>query len=422
MSSLMSVVGALPGYLVSFAAMLLTAAQLAVLFQLVRQRQSAARIVGALLNFLLCFFLLVLLLDYSYNALIEGTPDILHPFEFRLLALPWPLFAVLEVACASVVILYMRFLSRYRRTHLTPDAIRQTVNLLPTGLVISEPDGTVLLANLTMTELCRKLTGQLLSDAGRFWQHVDGFPGWLVRTDDGQAWQFAKSTLVLDGRAYDQVTAANMTERYRVTEELSRMNLHLREVQDRMRAVADKERHLVADREIMNARMTVHNRMGAVLLSGKYYLDHPENVKEDELLRLLEFNNHFLLGQVEQQEGEADPVREAVQLAARIGVDVEIGRALPQSEAARRIIAQAINQCAANAARHAGGDVLRVAVAEDGARVIAAFSNNGSAPAEPIRETGGLAILRTAVEAAGGTMVIQSSPAFLLTITIPLRP
>ena len=420
MNSLQSAVGTVPGYIIYFAALLLTAAQLAVLPQLIQKKRGAVRILPGLLIFLLCFFWLTFLLDYSYNAVILADPEVLHAFELRLLSLPWLFYAGLELVVAAVIVLQVRLLRRYRETRLSPDAIRQTVDLLPTGLMISEPDGTVLLANLSMTELSRKLTGELLSDAGRFWQYVeDTSADRMIRAADGETRQFAKSSVTLNGKDYDQITAADMTQQYRVTEELSRKNLHLKEVQDRMKAVAEKERSLVTEREIMNARMTVHDRMGAVLLSGKYYLDHPENVKEEELLRLLEFNDHFLLGEAEQPESIADPLQRAVQTAKRIGVTVEMRGEIPKSETVRHILAQAVDQCAANTARHAGGDLLLVTITEDGALLTISFSNNGRPPEGPILETGGLAVLRKAVEAAGGEMTTESSPAFLLTITIP---
>ena len=420
MSSLQSAVGTLPGYFIYFAASLLAAAQLVLLFQLIEKRQSVARILAALVHFLFLFYVLSFLLDYSYNAVVEKQPEVLYGFELCLLSLPWLLYAGLELVSAAVIILQLRIMRRVRENQLTPDAIRQTVDHLPTGLLVSEPDGTVLLANLRMTELCRKLTGELLSDAGRFWDSIEKTSeDRLIHTADGEIWQFSKSRITLDGRDYDQITAADMTEQYRVTEELSRKNLHLKEVQERMKAVAAKERSLVAEREIMNARVTVHNRMGAVCLAGKYYLDHPENVKEDELLHLLEFNSHFLLGEAEQPEQKEDPLREAVQAAKRIGVTVAICGEMPEREAAQRIIAQAIDQCAANTARHAGGDTLNVAISENNALITASFSNNGMAPEGPVNETGGLAVLRKAVEAAGGSMTVQSEPNFLLTITIP---
>ena len=167
--------------------------------------------------------------------------------------------------------------------------------------------------------------------------------------------------------------------------------------------------------------MTVHDRMGAVLLSGKYYLDHPEEVREEELLHLLEYSNTFLLGEVEWPEREGDPLEEALWTARRIGVSVAITGDIPNTEPARRLIAQAVEQCAANAVRHAGGDRLTVVITGGDAEVSAVFSNTGSPPKGPIVETGGLAVLRRTVEGAGGAMTVQSEPIFRLSITIPKK-
>ena len=423
MTSLQSVVGTLPGYIVYFTAALLTAALLTVILALFRIRQGGARVWAALAHFLVSLFFLAFLLDYSYNALIEGMPEVLYGFERRLLSAPWLLFAGAELVSAAVVWLYVRALLRYRDTHLSGDAIRQTVDMLPTALMVSDTDGTVLLANLRMTELCRELTGETLSDAHRFVRRVESVSDedHLAHTPAGEAWQFIQSRITLNGREYDQLTAVDMTEKYRVTKELRDKNERLREVQFRMRSVAAKERSLVATREVMNARMTVHDRMGGVLLSGKYYLDHPEDVKEEELLRLLEYSNTFLLGEAEQPDRAADPLEEAMRTARRIGVSVAITGDIPEAEPARVLIAQAVEQCAANTVRHAGGDRLTVVLTGSDAEVSAVFTNNGTPPKGPIVETGGLAVLRRTVEGAGGAMTVKSDPAFRLSITIPKK-
>lgn len=423
MTSIQSVVGTLPGYVVYFAAALLTAVLLAILLAYTRTKQAGYRSLIALIQFLISVFLLSVLLNYSYNALIEGISGFLYGFEERLLSLPWLLYVGAEFVTAATVCLHVRALRRYRDTHLGSDAIRRTVDLLPTALMVSDADGTVLLANLKMTALCRKLTGKTLSDAHRFMDCAESASDGerLVHTPDGETWQFTRSRISLDGREYDQLTAVERTEKYRITQELKDKNEHLREVQYRMRSLAARERSLVAAREVMNARMTVHNRMGGVLLSGKYYLDHPEDVKEEELLRLLEYNNYFLLGEVEQPRKEGDPLEESIRMARRIGVTVKLRGEVPKAEPARGLIAQAVDQCAANAVRHAGGDLLSVLIAQSETALTASFTNNGSAPKGPIAETGGLATLRKAVEGSGGTMAVQSAPVFLLRISIPIQ-
>ena len=421
MSLLRDVIGTWLGYFLYFAAMILTAAQLAVVYRLIKVRKAWHRVLPASIHFLVLFFFLTVLLDYSYNAIQLGIPESVNIMEAKILSLPWLLYAGMELASAAVVLMNVRAFRLYRDTHLDANAIRHTVDTLPTGIVIGDEDGTVLLSNLRMTDLCRSLTGELLNDTERFWKAVKcaGFREHLIRTPDGDIWQFARSRITLEGKEYVQITASDMTELYSVTEDLTEKNKHLKEVQEHIRSVAAKERDLAAAQEVMNARMTVHDRMGAVLLSGKYYLDHPENVKEDELLHMLEYSGGFLLGEVEQPGEDKDCLEEAVRAAHRIGVETEISGSLPGNKAARDLLAQAIEQCAANTVRHAGGDRLTVALIPNSAGMTAALSNNGKAPDTPIRETGGLAVLRKAVEAAGGVMTIQSRPAFLLTVSIP---
>lgn len=423
MTSLQSAVCTLPGYIVYFASFLLTAAHLTVLLACLRTKQSAFHAAAALLYFLAGFFLLSVLLNDSYYVALRGETQTPHDFERRLLSIPWLMYVGAELVSAAVTGLQIRAIRRYRSTHLGADAIRQTVDLLPTAVMISDPDGTVLLSNLKMTELCRILTGELLSDAGRFRQRIESSEDGdhLIHTPDGETWQFRQSSITLNEKTYDQLTASDMTEKYRVTKELMDNNERLRAVQYRMRAVAARERSLIAAREVMNARRTVHDRMGGVLLSGKYYLDHPEDVKEEELLRLMEYSNRFLLSETEQPEPEGDPLEEALRMAKRIGVSVEMNGAPPKNANSRALIAQAIDQCASNAVRHAGGDRVAVEITERDAEVTASFSNNGSPPKGPITETGGLAVLRKAIEDAGGAMRVESAPRFLLSISIPTK-
>ena len=128
MTSIQSVVGTLPGYVVYFAAALLTAVLLAILLAYTRTKQAGYRSLIALIQFLISVFLLSVLLNYSYNALIEGISGFLYGFEERLLSLPWLLYVGAEFVTAATVCLHVRALWRYRDTHLGSDAIRRTVD------------------------------------------------------------------------------------------------------------------------------------------------------------------------------------------------------------------------------------------------------------------------------------------------------
>ena len=79
----------------------------------------------------------------------------------------------------------------------------------------------------------------------------------------------------------------------------------------------------------------------------------------------------------------------------------------------------AAREAMANAAKHAGASVLTICAEEDEAALSVRFTNDGTPPARPVAESGGLATLRRRLEAAGGRMDIRSQPVFCLAVTIP---
>ena len=56
---------------------------------------------------------------------------------------------------------------------------------------------------------------------------------------------------------------------------------------------------------------------------------------------------------------------------------------------------------------------------EDGETIMAVFTNNGDPPEGGIIEKGGLKSLRELTEQAGGSMIIQTKPAFMISIQLP---
>ena len=85
------------------------------------------------------------------------------------------------------------------------------------------------------------------------------------------------------------------------------------------------------------------------------------------------------------------------------------------------MLAAAIQECAANAVKHAGGNALTVRIAQEADGLRFTLENNGRVPAQPIRESGGLLSLRALTESKGGRMEVASVPAFRLTIFLPER-
>ena len=415
-------------YAVTLGSLALVAGSLIALIRSILAGRSRRILLTAGLNLLAGFLLFWVLMDCARFAYLTEPDPRYQAFQTSLFGLPWGLYAGLEVLSAAILVLLLRDDQRYRRNHLTPDAIRETVNLLPEGICISAPDGTVLLSNLQMDGLCRSLTGGTLSDAARFREALEENGEKqggeiLAHTAEGTVWRFAGKRMTGNGTEYDQLTASDVTAPYRIMEELRDKNEHLQELQRRMKEVSELSGDMFIAQEEAAARTGLHNQLGQVLLMGRHTLEHPDST-DAEMVRTATLEmSRFLLREAEApSESRTDRLQQALALAKSIGVQTEILGSLPENPAYRALLAQAVQECAANAVKHAEGDrlVLRTEKNEKGWMI--RITNNGRPPKGEIRESGGLLSLRRHTENAGGTMTAESSPAFALVLRLPEFP
>ena len=432
MKPMLDVFPSVPGMMIYTAALILVVMQFAVLLHSLYERNNKKSLFHAVLSFIISFLVLGLMLIAANAYKILDPGEVLVPGSLpdRIFSVPWLVFAAWDILAALTVFFQIRQLFRYARTHLTSNAVKETLDWLPVGVCISDKQGTVLLSNLRINTLSQCMMNTHLFDSLAFWEQVgkQGTAqdhGFLLRMQDGKAWLFTKKPMTVrengQEKQYSQIFAEDMTEVCNVTNELSAKNKHLKEVQYHMKAVAAYEKSLIAAREVIKARTAVHNQMNSVLLCGKHYLDHPERVREEELLQLFEYNNFFQLIEAQQREYRTDGLDDAMRNAKRIGVTVQIEGTLPKQRSVRDVLAQAVEQCAANTVRHAEGDLLTLTLRETDSQYIAEFRNNGKPPEGPVSETGGLWYLRKAAEEVGGTVKVQNEPFFPLTVFIPKK-
>ena len=419
-------------YAVTMMSLALVIGGLIALVDMIHSHRGSWMMMPTVLIAFAAFAVFMILMDCARYAYLSEPDPRYRSFQLTLFSLPWGYYAGIEVILGFLLILILRNGFLYRRSHLTQDAIRETVNLLPEGICISAPDGTVMLSNLQMDDLCRMVTGSVLSDGIRFRRQVETAgekqnEDRLLRTPDGRTWLFSGDMMTESGEDYHLMTAEDMTEQYRITETLKEKNEHLQEIQRRMKAVSDLSGEIFVAREKANARAALHNQLGQVLLMGQHWLEHPESTDAEMVRMTTREMNRFLLREAEElsedgteaSEPRADLLRMTLAMIKDIGVHAEIIGEMPEDPARRMLLAYAIQECASNAVKHAEGDRITVLLEEDGNGLTVRFSNSGRLPEGQITESGGLLSLRQKIEAAGGRMLVESQPGFSLTLTLP---
>lgn len=335
----------------------------------------------------------------------------------------WLYFLAALILAAAEIAVALR-LRRILRTSLTALSVREGLDQLPDGVCFSLPDGFPRLVNNRMQQISNTAFGSGVSDAlaliGRF-ESRDFLPGCSVDEDkgntffilaDGSVWQLRQQTINAAGKPFTETIAYDVTERYKMICELRKRNERLEAVNRHLRDYLNSIDRSVREKEILSAKITLHSRLGQCLLIVNNYLAGSESDRETVTHQLRE--TVALMQSDRPDTLQYDRLRAVLKAADAVGVETEIRGEIPERH--KSLFEVALHECLTNTVKHAQGSRLEAEIAESDGEVTMTFTNDGLPPKGPIRETGGLHDLRAMVVKQNGTMEIESSPAFRLTL------
>ena len=363
---------------------------------------------------------------------------------------PWIIVALVMVVIFAAEVLCLVAVNRAGRDKLSPGSVKESLDALPDGVCFFSEDGRILLSNRRMQHISSDITGIGILNGEKLWRCIeeksvktDVSDGLVIFTSDSKVWNVRRSEIEAEGNRINEIVALDVTEQYELRRELEERNERLNSVNERLRIFSRDMSRLTAEKELLDAKIKVHDDLGRSLLAFRAYLTaEPSKRDRSKLLPLWRYVISVMKKETAPSE-EWDAIEktaESLHIQIEINGDLPAGLAdLPVSGAARSAIMAAIRECLTNTARHARGDRLFVLIkcgAEQGADhastsgsssasgtapcddaphgIRIEITNNGRAPLVPIQEAGGLSNLRHMVERAGGIMTIESSPQFLL--------
>lgn len=363
---------------------------------------------------------------------------------------PWIIVALVMVVIFAAEVLCLVEVDRAGRDKLSPGSVKESLDALPDGVCFFSEDGRILLSNRRMQHISSDITGIGILNGEKLWRCIeeksvkmDVSDGLVIFTSDSKVWNVRRSEIEAEGNRINEIVALDVTEQYELRRELEERNERLNSVNERLRIFSRDMSRLTAEKELLDAKIKVHDDLGRSLLAFRAYLTaEPSKRDRSKLLPLWRYVISVMKKETAPSE-EWDAIEktaESLHIQIEINGDLPAGPAgLPVSGAARSAIMAAIRECLTNTPRHAGGDRLFVLIkcgveqgadhastsgnpsasgtapcadAPHGIRV--EITNNGRMPLTPVQEAGGLSNLRHMVERAGGNMTIESSPQFLL--------
>ena len=367
-----------------------------------------------------CALNFVILLTLLFSVT-QGDPD--EGKDAFLLGAPWLIFAAAIVLAAIHFAIALPGEYRRRKNELSPFSIKEATDRLPMGICFADPDGRIILCNNRMRRLSFTLCGHELQTAEDFDAALalpndpvtvkDGF----YILPDGTVWQFGTQNITVDGDgSWQQMTAYNVTELYNGNLRQEEINRELKEVNRRLKKMYERMADDIREKESLDLKVYIHDTIGRSLLTIRDIIDSDGDT--DRKIETLQHAVSILASNRAAPTGTMDEVK---QTAKALGVTVKTEGYLPSDSAAGEITVAAAKECVTNCIKHAGGNEVYIRIAERSERYDITITNNGNAPAEPIREGSGLSGLRRRIESSGGEMHTAYKPHFALLITLPTK-
>ena len=240
----------------------------------------------------------------------------------------------------------------------------------------------------------------------------------FFRFSDSSVWRFELRFLASNTV---QIEAAEITELYRLSEELYENTIRLQDMQKRQKALLDGIVEVNLNKEILTAKMHIHDELGHCLLATTKAITEDSLAENADTLRkswnstIQDFSNISTVWTV--PDSSLQP--ELMQVAELIGCKVIFLGEQPKSRKALQLLYAAIREALTNAVRHVNATELMVKIEQDEKSYHIEISDNGSVSVSSITEGNGLSALRQRLEQEGASLKVLCDNSVSLIIDIP---
>lgn len=314
------------------------------------------------------------------------------------------------------------------RNYLRENAIQESLDNLPSGIVFFDGHGMPKLMNRRMHQICMNLAGRDIQNITELEEALSKPLKEQVFFDDdlkvygfsdGSVWKFSeKEIITTGGDRFSQVLASEVSELYQSKVLLKRENQKLQEMSAAMKELSKNVVTLTREEETLSMKMRVHDNLGYSVLAAQRMLMRES--EEDRDIFLSQWKQTLDLLNKDNESVEDEQLHRQVQDRAKfLGVKIiYTGEKIWESHIFRLldiILLEALSNCV----RHAGASELYVKFGSAEHEWGVVITDNGQKPEKNIKEGGGLSGIRKKVEKCGGTLRICSDPIFSITVKIP---
>lgn len=340
----------------------------------------------------------------------------------------WLIVSIIFMSLRSVILIIK--CHTIIKNSLSRDSVKTAVNELHSGILFCRKNGKILLINSRMQKLMIDLYGEVFRNGKEFWNRVSAGDycfeygakqignGPMYILPDGKAWLFSKCYIQSSSKRFVQVSAADITEQWNLTGQLSEQHNQLKKREAELKKMIENIRQLGREEEILKTKNRFHDILGqrlALLFRGLR-----ESLEPDE--KLLRDFVSGLPGELKGQETALtaeDRLQTLVNVMKKIGVSVLVNGKLPANENIAWLWTDIITEATTNSVRHGMASEIYIDIEEDSKYNNIRITDNGITEDGDLVFGGGLSSIKKKAELFDGSMDVYSKPQFTLFVSIP---
>lgn len=350
-----------------------------------------------------------------------------------LVNIPVYVLLVYYLIILSIEIIFAKKFMEKSKTIIGNNSIKDSMDNLPDGICFSKYDGTPLLVNRMMQDISYAVFGNMLANdiacaedirnnnIKKDAEILERNP--LVIKTMGDIWQIK----IVDHKKVRETLAYKITLEWALYQEIEEKNRQIEKINASLKEYQKNVAEYTRNKEILQAKIKIHDKIGQCLIYFKRYLDMEDKTKEDrdklinlwkESLLMFEGNSDNVNDDVDSSNNEAK-FDKLISTAKDIGVSVDVKGKIPTEEGDLQLLVKIVHEALNNAIRHAKSENILIELNEDKLNIHCKISNDGTFVKKPIIEKGGLKNIRQSIENCGGKMEINLDSNFTLILSWP---
>lgn len=342
-----------------------------------------------------------------------------------------PLYAFIAYDILLIVLEFIFAISfvKINRQTIGKNSVKKSMDNLPDGICFSKMDGTPLLVNRMMQDISFAVFGKMLANdlvCAKDIKNNNIKEGSKILQRDplvieamGRTWQIK----VIPHENVRETLAYDITLEWALYQQIQEKNKQIEKMNASLKDYQINVGKYTRQKEILQAKIKIHDKIGQSLIYFKRYLDMDVKTKEDrDKLISLWMESLVMLDEKGEDPDSAKSInkfKKLISTAKDIGVTVNVDGKLPAEDGDLNLLVKIVHESLNNAIRHGQAKNIWIDLDEDDINIHSRIKNDGIIIHGPIIEKGGLKNIRQIIESCGGKMKTQSDSHFILDLTWP---